>query len=584
MASPVHYEIYIRKTPPAAWSLAMATESRQQAMDSAQDMLREKQACAVRVVKETLNPETMEFTSLVILTRGEPELKRAARKNREAAGPVCRGVQDLYTVHAREKIGRVLEDWLGRRAVTPFELLHRPDLAEQLEASGVELQYAVQKIAVPESQAEGQSVHDLVRHYQQLAQQAIDRVLQTGRKQLFPSLEKHTITEIARSLIEKAERTFLMGGTVCSSLVGIRSSRARLDRLMDICDAAPADGPLRALILAPVEQILCELMASRTYLAQILGPSLDQGASLAAVVRMVAPREIQLLTAHDPKLDLMIPPVEGAPARLGERLAAGEFPLLAAALARMVLRELMSQRRLRPDDPVGEIEILRALATALTATSGRLLSPDAVQTAFVERSRSLVTADFVTLYTRSCTGLQDEAERLARLCENVTGAANKRAAGRWLQACVTSLRFETEMRGEARLPQGTVAADRPRPPSASQRLMVLSRLQKTVRKASLSDHDTEQVVETLGNVGAIVEADAGLVTQIGRAPAPLAQRLMALLRLAASESGPSGPVAERARAEAIRLFRQPEARADLGRSPEALQALRPLMQAAGLAA
>ena len=583
MASPIHYEVFIRKTPPAAWTLALATENRQQAVDAANDMLREKRACAVKVMKETLNAETGEFNSLAILTKGEIETKTAAKK-KLAEGPICSGVQDLYTVHAREKIGRVLEDWLGRRAVTPFELLHRPDLAEQLEASGVELQHAVQKIAVPESQSTQMNVHDLVRHYQKLCQQGIDRVLQTGRKKLFPSLEKQTIAEIARSLMDKSERTFLMGGTVSSSLVGIRTSRARLDRLMDLVDAAPAEGPERALILAPIEQILCELLASRTYLAQILGPSLDQGASLAAVVRMVAPKEINLLTRSDPRLALMIPPVEGAPARLGEHLAQGDFPQLAQALARVVLRELTSQRRLRPDDAYGEIEILRALAASLTAASGRLLSAESVQDAFIERSKNLVTADFVTSYTKTCKGLQDEAERLAWLCENVTGAANKRAAGRWLQACVSSLRFETEMRGEMRPIQGVAQADMPKPASPSQRLAILARLQKTVQNASLSEHDTLAVLEALGAVGAVVEADVKLVTQIGRAPAPMLQRLMALLRMASGESGPTGPVAERAKAEALRLFRLPEARDDLTQSPETIKALRPLMQAAGLAA
>src|SRR5690606_40141738 len=83
--------------------------------------------------------------------------------------------------------------------------------------------------------------------------------------------------------------------------------------------------------------------------------------------------------AQEARLSLLAPPIEGPVRRLGERLAAGEFPLLAASLARMVLRELMSQRRLRPGDAVGEIEILRVLAMALTATAGRLLTLEEVQ-------------------------------------------------------------------------------------------------------------------------------------------------------------------------------------------------------------
>lgn len=570
MAGPVHYEIYIRKTPPASWSLSMATEDRKTAIETAEDLLRDGQACAVRVTKETLDPDTMEFASVVVLTRGAPEVKRKAPVREDSRGPSCRGVQDLYAPHARDLLGRVLEDWLNRQGATAFELLHRPDLAERLEASGVELQHAIQKVAVPESQHTGQPVHDLVRHYQRLAEQAIERLLQAGRRKQFPGLAERSVADVAHRLNGSPDRAFIMGGVVAGALKGLVGARARLDRLMDLCDRAPADGQPRALVLVPVEQILCELLTSRASLAQIVGPALDQGSSLAAVVRMVAPREIAALVTHDPRLALLIPPVEGGPARLGERLAAGEFPILAAALARTVLRELMSQRRLRPGDPEGEIDILRALAMTLTATAGRLLTLEEVQNAFVERSKSLVTADFVAAYVRTCPNILCEVERLARLCENVTGGANKRAAARWLDACVTSLRFETEMRASGQTP--------------GQKLLALADLQRAVRNAALSERDCEAVAAALGAVGGSVEADARLTAQIVRAPAPAPQKLAALLRLAAGETGPTGPVADRAKAEAIKLFRAPEVRTALGAAPETVQTLRPLMKAVGLAA
>ena len=570
MAGPVHYEIYIRKTPPASWSLSMATEDRKTAIETAEDLMRDGQACAVRVTKETLDPDTMEFASVVVLTRGAPEVKRKSPVREENRGPSCRGVQDLYAPHARDLIGRVLEDWLNRQGATAFELLHRPDLAERLEATGVELQHTIQKVAVPEAQHTGQPVHELVRHYQRLGEQAIERLLQAGRRKQFPSLAERSVADVAHRLNGSPDRAFIMGGVVAGALKGLTSARARLDRLMDLCDRAPSDGQPRALVLVPVEQILCELLASRHSLAQIVGPALDQGSSLAAVVRMVAPREIAALVAHDPRLAILIPPVEGGPTRLGERLAAGEFPLLAAALARMVVRELMSQRRLRPGDPEGEIDILRALAMTLTATAGRLLTLEEVQAAFVERSKSLVTADFVAAYVKGCPNILCEVERLARLCENVTGGANKRAAARWLDACVTSLRFETEMRASGQTP--------------GQKLLALASLQRAVRNAALSERDCEAVTTALGVVGGSVEADARLTAQIVRAPAPASQKLGALLRLAAAETGPTGPVADRAKAEAIKLFRAPEVRAALSATPEAVQTLRPLMKAVGLAA
>ncbi len=571
MAGPVHYEVYIRKTAPAPWSLQMATEDRAHAVQTAEELLADDRAAAVRVTKETLDPDTMEFNSVTVLTRGAPEVQRRRVVPEDQAGPRCTAPQDFYTPHARETIGRVLEDWLGRHGVTAFELLHRPDLAEKLEASGVELQHAIQKIAVPESQDVGQPVHDLMRHYQTLSDKALERVIGAGRRNLFPDLEDHSIAELAHRLTGQPDRAFIMGGIVSGALKGLRGGRARLDRLMDLADRAPLDGAPHALVMVPVEQLLCEMLGARTSLADVLGPSLDQGASLAAVVRMVAPREINALIAQDPRLALQVPAVDGPAARLGARLEAGHFPLLSAALARMVLRELMSPRRLRPNDPGGEIDILRTLAMTLTVTAGRLLTLDEVQTAFNERSKAIVTADFVAAYVKPCETVLCEAEQLTRLCENVTGAANKRSAARWLSACVNSLRFESEMRASGSQ-------------TAAQKLGVLAALQRAVRSCGLTERDDAEINAAIGTVGGAVEAEAKIVTMLGRSPAPLLQRLSVLLRLAAGETAPQGPAADRAKAEAIKLFRAPESRAVLSAAPETLAPLRGLMQAAGLAA
>ncbi len=572
MAGPVHYEVYIRKTAPAPWTLQMATEDRTHAIATAEELLGDNRAAAVRVTKETLDPDTMAFNSVTVLTRGAPEAPRKRVVPEDQAGPRCGAPQDLYAPMARELIGRVLEDWLSRQGVTAFELLHRPDLAEKLEASGVELQHAIQKVAVPESQAVGQPVHDLVRHYQKLADRAIERLLFAGRKNQFPDLENHSLADLAHRLTGQPDRAFIMGGIISGALKGVRGGRARLERLMDLAERAPMDGAPHAMVMVPIEQVMCELFAARTNLADVLGPALDQGASLAAVVRMVAPKEVAALIAQDPRLALQVPVVEGPAARLGERVAAGQFPLLSAALARMVVRELMSPRRLRPNDAPGEIDILRTLATTLTATAGRLLTLEEVQTAFNERSKALVTADFVAAYVKSCTTVLCEAESLTRLCENVTGLANKRAAARWLSACVGSLRFEGEMR----------AASTDHTPA--QKLGILAGLTRAVRGCGLSERDEAEIVAAIGAVGGTVEAEARIVAMLARSPAPLPQKLSVLLRMAAGETAPPGPAADRAKAEAVKLFRAPDNRAVLAAAPEALTPLRGLMKAAGLAA
>ncbi|NBB64268.1 hypothetical protein GVN18_33950 [Pseudomonas sp. ODNR1LW] len=566
MAGPIHYEVYVRKTVPASWTLLIATEDRKHALETAEDQLSNRLAAAARVTKETLDPDTMEFNSLTILTIGAPEEKKKP-KAAEAARPACSAPAELYTPHARALIARVLEDWLKRQGVTAFELLHRPDLAERLDASGVELQHAVQKVAVPESQATGQNLHNVVRHYQKLAEDTVTRLLKAGRSGQFPSLKNQSIADLAHRLGASPDRAFLMGGVIAQGLADRKGARERLDCLMDMAAAAPPEGPPRALVLGAVEQIASEILAVRTNLAEILGPSLDHGARLAAVVRMIAPREVERLVGLDPRMALMTPVVEGPAARLAQGLADNHFPKLATALARMVMTELSSQRRLKPNEPVGEIDILRTLAMSLTAAAGRLLTLEEVQNAFVERSKGLVTPDFVAAYVRDCPTVLAEAEYLTRLCENVTGGANKRAAARWLSACITSLRLESEMRQ-------TMAGG----PSVSQKLLVLARLQRSVRAVQLGEIDEREISTAIGALGGTLEADAGLLAQIGRAQATPVQKLTALLKMVTGETAPLGSVADRARAEAAKLLRVPEVCAAAALDPS----LQVLAQTAGL--
>ena len=154
----------------------------------------------------------------------------------------------------------------------------------------------------------------------------------------------------------------------------------------------------------------------------------------------------------------------------------------------------------------------------------------------------------------------------------VTMATASMPSARWLSACVGSLRFESEMRAPS--PTHT----------AAQKLGVLAGLQRAVRACGLSERDHDEIVAAIGAVGGAVESESRIVTMLSRSPAPLLQKLQVLLRLAAGEAAPIGPAADRARAEAIKLFRAPDSRAILSAAPETLAPLRGLMKAAGLAA
>ncbi|ATQ44403.1 hypothetical protein [Caulobacter mirabilis] len=569
MGGRVHYELFVRRRPGSGWTLDIATEDRARVIEAAEDALAEGRVAAVRVTKEILNEETMEFSSVTILERGAPDRSKP-RKERDDSEPLCVSPGDLYTCHARERIGRLLDGWLTRQKATPFELLHRPDLVQKLEAEGVELQHAIQKIAVPEAQARGIGVHEIMRSFQRLAERAIERLLKDARKGNLPDIDKEGFAKAAERLVKEPERSYLLGAGVAASIAPARGWGDKVGLLLDLADSAPLNPEARDVALAVIEQPLTEILGSRAGMMDLLGVELDLGGQLAAMTRLAGADSVEALIGIEASVARVMPALEPPAARLANWLAGPHFEACRSAIAQRVLRELTGPRRLKPGEAEAEIELLRGLAMALTAAGGRVLSMEDIHHAFTERSKALVTGDFVDALLGMNRSSREEIEILIKLAENVTGGANKRQAARWLNANVSSLRFEKEQRYG--------------PDSPVAKLVALAALQKSVLRAGLAPEDADPIRGKIGEVAGMVEADGKLVAALAKASAPAVHRLNLLLRMAVGETAPLGPAADRARSEALKLVKAPGIREELTRSPEALAQMRGLMQTAGLAA
>ena len=563
----VHFEIFVRRYPDSVWALKAATPVRLTALDTAKELVATGQAAAARVTRETLDPETGEYHSLSILTLGAPERARKV-KVAEPTEPLCVSPQDLYTCHARERIGRLFETWLERQEATPFELLHRPDLVERLEASGVEIAHAVQKIAVPEAHARGVSVAEMTKSFKSLGDRAVERLMRDARKGL-PQVTPESFARTAGQLAKDPEGAYRLGCAVAAHLATAQSWSEKVGLLLDLADLAPAEGAGRRLSLAVIAEPLEEIVGCQKGLDNVVGGGLDLGARLAAMSRLAAADVVDKLVAAEPSVAKVMPELSPRAQRLAAWLNTEDFTGVRAAIGQRILRDLSGQRRLRPTDPSGEIDVIRGLAMALTAASGKLLPLDQVQAAFSARSRMLVTRDFVEVYLGEDASVQEEAEALIWLTENVIGGGAKREAGRWLGSLITSLRFETESR------------DAQQPPA---RLAELAKLQRAVARCGLIEESYRPLQEKLGEIGGLVEADARLIAMTLRATAPALSRLTVLLKLACGETCPLGPAADRARAEALKLARQDDTRAELSGAPDRVDSIRDLLKHASLAA
>ena len=564
MSDQVHYELFVRRKPGAQWTLDMATEIRTHALQVAEEALEQGRAIAVRVSKETLDNESREYKSISIFTKGQVDGGKP-KKVQEDLDPLCVQPSDLYTAHARDRIGRLLEAWLARHNATPFELLHRPDLVEKLEASGTDLQHALQKIAIPEAEARGMSVHELIRTFQGLVERTVANLMKQFKKGALPDLDKEGFARAAERLSTDPDRAFLLGAGVAASIAPGKNWSEKIARLVDLADAAPTEPKARAAALAAIETPLAEIIGSKAGMADLLGANdADLGTTLAAMTRLAGGAQVEGLIRIEAGVRNCMPELSGTAKRLSEWLSGEDFPAVRASIAHRVLKELNGVRRLKPSDAESEIEHLRALAMSLTAAAGRILPPEDITSAFTTRSKTLLNGEFIEALLGRDRSSREEVQMLIRLAENVMGAVNKRMAARWLSANVLALRFERELR------QG--------PESPAAKLAALAALQKSLVRSGLVIEDYEPLCARLGEVGGMIEGDARLIAMLVRAPAPLPQKLSLLIKLAMGDAGPTGPVADKAKLEAMKLARAPEAREALAGSPETMDLLKGMVQ------
>lgn len=565
----VHFEVYVRRTPGAPWTLDRATPNRAAALQSANDLMEEGRTAAVKVTKETLDEETREYQTVVILKLGQADGVAKSKPQGEAQ-PLCVTPQDLYTGHARERIARILEGWLERNQATPFELLHRPELVEALEAAGVEMQHAIQKVAIPEAHARDMSVHEMIRSFHTLIERSVERLIKDHKRGALVDLRKESFAAAADRLAGDPEGGYLLGAGVAAAIAGAQSWGEKVTRLLDLADEWPERGRGRDLALNTLQQPLAEILESKPGIDEILGRGRDLGENLAALTRLAAFQSVDRLITVEKYVGKVMPELSPLAMRLAVWLESETFQDTRAAIGRRILRELMGQRRLRPGDAAGEIEVLRALGMCLTTAAGKLLPLEDVQAAFTARSRMLVTGDFVEAYLGQGLNARQEVDALIWLTENVIGPANKRQAGGWLKAIMTSLRYEKDVLGGDESPATKLAA--------------LAATQRSVGRCGLVPEDYQPLQEKLGELGGDIEAQARVTQSIARANAPAVHRLTLLLKLAMGESAPLGPAATRARAEALKLAKSDETRAALAAAPEQVQQVSALIRQAGLAA
>lgn len=430
----VHFELFVRRR--GVWTLALATADRREAFEAADEALARAPAGAVRLCKETRDATSGHFRPLVLMEQGtrpprraSPAL-RAADRGRTASGrrpspapPACATPQDLYATPARQAIGRLLAGWFARNRVTPFELLHRADLAERLEACEAELSAALYNAALAEAAARGAAL-DPVR-----------RALET--------LVRRTIEHIAA---DNPDVAFRFGAAVAARLGRLADWKAKLELVLDLIEAAPDAGAPAAIARRVLAQPLIDILGAHGRLDEILGADLAAGDHLIVLAQIACAPAAAAVMAEGGPLARRVPRLKGLAARLAVTLHAR--PVLARArraILGRVLAAIDDEARLWPEDPVREVEGLQALA-ALLALCGRLVDQDHLERALAGRWRRLAGDGFIDSRLAECRGALEEVDVVLDLAEAAQGRGSAELLGRRLLALLSDRAFEQEAR------------------------------------------------------------------------------------------------------------------------------------------
>ncbi|MEA2824780.1 MAG: hypothetical protein QOF03_1262 [Alphaproteobacteria bacterium] len=430
----VHFEVFRKMRRGGEWSLVEVITQRDDAVKYAK-VLVEEGATAVRVMKETHEPETGDYMSLSIFEHGATESKKKNTKLDDGANSTpCFKPDDLYSYHARATMGRVMAEWLGRHKLTPTEFIHTAAALEKFEATGTVFQHAIQKVAVSQAAEAESSVAQIVKSLNELCTIAMNRVFKDERRGSFPTLEAGQFGPLAENLAANPEGRYVLNGALAKYLATAASWDAKLRNILILMAELPSTGPGRVLLLSAIDVLVSEILTGAAALADLLGQNPDLGHALMNLVELFLGDEVHVGEGGGQGIN-----------ELARFFARDELPYARQSIASRIITELKGMKRLCPGSIDEEFKMLRRLGNKLVRGQGKYLSHEDLMTAFQERSKRLVSHEPLLQFMQNAKTPDEKLERLLTVEENIVGAENKRMLSTFVIPIISSNSFEAEL-------------------------------------------------------------------------------------------------------------------------------------------
>ncbi|MDM7985124.1 MAG: hypothetical protein QUV02_11800 [Maricaulis sp.] len=531
MSKELHFEIFLKKNRKSGWALHDALKDRDDAIRKAHGLLREFKDGSVRVTKEKFDEAERKFRSVAIFEGGQDRYKIETENDAKASLP-CLTPDDLSKPHARDTIRRSLTGWFERNKAIPMELLHRPDLVETLEASGTELQHAVQKIAVASAQDSDADVQTFVKQLNDLVQKGLKRIYKDQRDGRIPEYPKgKPFAEVAADIHASDSRAYTLRGAMADALKDKRSYGDKLDALLDMSEHLPEEEKAREFARTEVDGYLTDVIGFDAGRDALLGKCNDLGETVERLI---------CLYDGDPHADAMSLAPSGA-RRMAKRIAAGELDECRSTIAQQLLKELERPKRLRPKSVREEVRLARELAQKLVTCAGQDLPLEQMSKAFTARSARLLQPETIDELLRFSNDANEEIERLLGLEENIVGDANKRKLAGYVRTALGSNKTDQYfVRGEGR---------------PLERMSLMTSLQTRILRSKFCEEDKMDLAQMIDQLGMKIIDDTKILNAVEAGPQPALDKAAGLLKLATAGALPVGECRNDAQARALRQIK-----------------------------
>ena len=531
MPGDIHYEVFFKKNRKAGWALAEAHDSRDAALKLAHTLLAKNKDGSARVSKETFCHDARKFRSMTVFEGGAETYGAIEERTNEAQLP-CLTPDDLSKPHARHTIKRVLTGWLERMQALPMELLHRADLVESLEASGTELQHAVQKVAVASARDQDANVQTLVKQLNELVQKALGRIYKDARDAKLPEYpRKAKFADIANGIFSGDKRAYTLRAAMADRLRHERKYGDKLEALLDMADTLPEAEDARAFALGEVDSYVSEVISFDAGREALLGKCKDLGETI---------ERLTCLFDGDGKADAL-PMAPNCARRLAKWTHSREFDSCRAVIAQCLLKELERPARLRPTSVREEVRLARDLASRLVISSDSLLPVDGLIKTFAARSARLLQPEVIDELLKHSADIDEEVSRLLMLEENLVGEANKSKLAGYVRATIGSSEADGYyIRGGAQ---------------PLERLARLAAHQKKVLKGTYPKDAKQELSAKFDELGVKIIDQSKILNMVEAGDRPALDKASALLRLATGGALPLGRCSTDAQARALRQIK-----------------------------